>query len=633
MRIRSRVVALVVVLFAVLTAAQIGVQRRILLPSFAALERQSARTDMARVIHAVHRELDLLDISALNWGNWSDTYQFMQDRNSEYVARNLYPAAISSMKIDALILIGTDGKYVFAAAYRPESNDPIDIDFVRRGELPANHPWRAALATGTSVVGLIGTNQGAMLAALSPVLDGNGRGQNRGAVLIGRLLTDAEVGRIGDQAQTKLTLTALQAAGSAMPPPLPSGAIVDGADTLVESPTLTNVYHTLDDVYGRPLVRLHSEVPRAISAGGRKTVAYAVLFPIAAGAIVLIVLLVELNRSILAPLGRITRHAVVIGERDDTRARLNLDRNDELGTLAREFDRMMDRLMAVRRELVDRSFESGVAEMASGTLHNIGNAMTPLAVHVAALRDRLHGAPTADVHLVGAELEQAADDPARQADLVRFLRLTSLELAEIVRDAEAEAATIARQAQAVQSVLAEQRNFMRTGALVEAVSVVELIDHSTELVPAALRRLLLVETDASVRLIGSVRLARTTLQQVFQNLIVNAAEAIRETGRDRAVLRITAEILHDSGRDQLYLRFEDQGIGITAENLGRIFERGFSTKPSDTNSGIGLHWCANALNALGGSIRATSAGPGRGACLHVVVPVDRPETPSMAQVA
>jgi two-component system NtrC family sensor kinase len=633
MRLRSRVTALIVILFAVLAMAQVLVQQRILLPRFAMLERQSAKTGMARIIHAIHRELDLLDISALNWGNWTDTYRYMQDRNPEYVARNLYPAAIISMKIDALALIGTDGKYVFAAAYRPITNEPMDIDFITRGGLPADHPWRAALRNGTSVVGLIGTNQGAMLAALSPVLDGNGRGESRGAVLIGRLLTEAEIARIGEQAQTTLTMTTMQPAQFSTSTALPAGAVVDGADTLVELPTVTNVYRTLDDVYGRPLIQLHSEIPRAISAGGRKTVAYAAVFLIVTGATVLIVLLVELNRTVLSPLSRITRHAELIGKRDDTRVRLDLGRADELGTLAREFDRMMDRLVAARRQLVDRSFESGVAEMASGTLHNIGNAITPLAVHVAALRDRLCAAPTADAHLVAAELNLTADDPSRQAELVQFLRLTSLELAEIVSGAEAEAATIVRQAEAVQAAIVQQRDFARLGALVESVSMVELLESAVELVPEALRRHLSLEVDDSVRAVGALCLARTTLQQVLQNLIVNAAEAIRETGRDRGVLSVTAELLPGPGCEQLHLRFQDQGIGITKENLKRIFERGFSTKPRETNSGIGLHWCANALNALGGTIDASSPGPGHGACMHVVVPANRQEMPLMTQVA
>ena len=58
------------------------------------------------------------------------------------------------------------------------------------------------------------------------------------------------------------------------------------------------------------------------------------------------------------------------------------------------------------------------------------------------------------------------------------------------------------------------------------------------------------------------------------------------------------------------------------DHLQRVFEKGFSTKSRDTNYGIGLHWCANAVAALGGRIWAASEGPGRGASLHLIVPLE-----------
>ncbi len=57
-----------------------------------------------------------------------------------------------------------------------------------------------------------------------------------------------------------------------------------------------------------------------------------------------------------------------------------------------EFDRMVDKLTDARRRLVDRSYEAGAPEAASGVLHNIGNAMTPLGVTVATLQARLRSA-------------------------------------------------------------------------------------------------------------------------------------------------------------------------------------------------------------------------------------------------
>ncbi|HQR47693.1 MAG TPA: ATP-binding protein, partial [Steroidobacteraceae bacterium] len=80
------------------------------------------------------------------------------------------------------------------------------------------------------------------------------------------------------------------------------------------------------------------------------------------------------------------------------------------------------------------------------------------------------------------------------------------------------------------------------------------------------------------------------------------------------------------------LRFTDDGVGIADQDLTRVFENGYSTKSRATNHGIGLHWCANALQAIGGSITAESS-RGKGATLRVVVPVQRSVRPATERAA
>jgi signal transduction histidine kinase len=115
--------------------------------------------------------------------------------------------------------------------------------------------------------------------------------------------------------------------------------------------------------------------------------------------------------------------------------------------------------------------------------------------------------------------------------------------------------------------------------------------------------------------------ARTVLRLILQNLIINAADAVRDAGREKGVLRFAAEIIGDAENTELHLQCKDDGIGIAADNLQRVFDKGFSTKSRDTNYGIGLHWCANAIGALGGRIWAASEGPGLGASMHLILPL------------
>ncbi len=130
-----------------------------------------------------------------------------------------------------------------------------------------------------------------------------------------------------------------------------------------------------------------------------------------------------------------------------------------------------------------------------------------------------------------------------------------------------------------------------------------------------------IERDHSLEQAGPLSVPRTVLRLVLQNIIINAADSIGETGRPQGSLKVTAQVSYAAGHEQLVLHCTDDGVGIAADRLARIFDKGFSTKSRQTNFGIGLHWCANAVAALGGSVWATSDGAGRGAAIHVLVPL------------
>jgi sensor domain CHASE-containing protein len=607
MTIRPKVIALVAAMFLALGAVQILVEQRVIMPSFAQLEHDDARTAMRRIDYALDLTLDRLALSAADWGNWDDTYRFVQDHNPGFVQANVTTVGLKQLQVNAMMVIDMDANIVMSSTLDLTSEQPLDIDFAARKALPADFPWRTNLREGRPAKGFLQTNRGIMMIAASPVLDGNGGGPQRGMVLLGRLLATPEIERIGAQAQALLSVAP---AGDALIP----GQLAETAD-------VTRVFRPLNDVYGRPLTALRIDVPRRITERGRSAITYASVYLIGSAVAVLVVLLLVLNRVILNPLARVTRHAVLIGEGKDLTARLGFHGNDEIGQLAREFDRMVERVAESRRQLVDQSFQAGFAELAKGVLHNLGNAMTPIGVRLSGLGQRLRAAPTAEVEQAAAELKHASADAARRADLEQFMRLACGELAATIKVAEEDVAVLTRQAAIVRSALTEQMRSTRNEHVIESVRLPELIAQALEVVPDACRQRLVIQPDESLRKIGVVQLARTVLRLVLQNLIINAADAVRDADKDKGLLRIGAQIVDGAQRPQLHLRCQDDGVGIAPEHLTRVFEQGFSTKSRGTHFGIGLHWCANALGALGGRIWAESEGPGRGACFHLLLPL------------
>jgi len=617
--IRPKVIASIAGIFAVLGAAQVLVERQVIMPSFAGLERADAAIAMRRIQYAFDQTLGRIGLSARDWGNWADVWRSVQDHNPALIKADMSDAALREIGVNLALVVDRQGKVLFARALDLRPGNTLDLELAKHPGLAADFPWRANLGSGQPATGLLPTERGILMLAAGPVLDGDGHGPSRGLVILGRLLTDGGIADIARQAQARLSLL-----------PAPASR---GRDRLTQTASLTHVDRDLADVYGRPILTLRVDVPRDITARGRTAVIYASVCMVAAAVIVLILLLIELDGVILHPLARVTRHAVAVGQDQDLTTRLALKRQDEIGVLAREFDRMVERVAESRRRLVDQSFAAGIAELAKGVLHNIGNAMTPIAVRLTGLADRLDSAPADDAAQAAAELKDGAADAQRNADLREFLHLACREVATHVRAAQEDVAIMTRQTSVIQNALAEQMRSARNEQVIEPVQLTELVAQSLEVVPDACRQRLRVQSDDSLRRAGVVRVARTILRLILQNVIINAAEAVRDAGKEHGVLRVSAEIVHEGDHQRLHLHCRDDGVGIPAENLGRVFEKGFSTKSAETNHGIGLHWCANAIGALGGRIWAASDGPGHGASIHLVVPLASREALPLAGAA
>ena len=625
MRVRAKVTIVLALLFVALIAAQWAIEQRLMLPKFVDLERASAHTDMQRVAFAVERERQALGAQAADWGNWRELWRYMRDHNRAFAQASLTDISFRTAKIDYMAVIASSGHFDWSDGLRANSSRPLVIRLNRTNQL--ERAWAQALAQGQPISGLIATDAGVLVASGAPILDGFGHGPARGMVIMGRLLNDAELLRLSTQAQVKLDMRRW-GQNPTVDAQLLAALPVGGA-RLTETDAATRIEQAFANLSGEPLLTFGVTVPRTITHHGAAAVRYSTLLLGIAAGVVLATLLVLIGRIVLSPLASVTDHAQRIAAADDLSARLAYQRSDELGTLANAFDNMVERLAQTRRELIDRSFESGAAENASGVLHNLGNAMTPLSVNIAKLQQLLTAVHTADLHAALGELQHDTGDAERRGDLQQFVQLSAAELAHTVGRGCERLRDIIDQAGVIQAVLAEQRQHQRNGPVLLPMTLSELIARSLQQVGPAHRERLELEISPMLAALGTLDLPCTTLGMVLQNLIQNAAEAAACAGLERTRVRIDADIVAGDDQRALRIQISDDSAGITPENLPKLFQKGFSTKSQATNSGLGLHWCANTLRALGGAISAHSDGLGRGTRFQILVPL--PEASSQAE--
>jgi signal transduction histidine kinase len=189
------------------------------------------------------------------------------------------------------------------------------------------------------------------------------------------------------------------------------------------------------------------------------------------------------------------------------------------------------------------------------------------------------------------------------------LELLKMDVAEAPAGRE-HVAVIAAQLRRLDEVVQGFLRFTRPEELrLQPVPVAEMIEAILPVVRAeAERHHIDIRVDVPPDL-PPVSADRVLLQQAFLNLALNACQAMPEGGR----LRIAAST---RGRGRVEVVFEDSGVGIPPEQLGRIFDLYFTTK--DHGSGIGLSMVYRTVQLHDGDIEVQSV-PGRGTTFRVML--------------
>lgn len=624
MSLTRKVTSIVILVFVLVGLLSLGIQHLVIMPSFLALGEEEANKNAQRALEAISRELDQITPSVSDWAYWTDTYKYVKGEMPEYAEANLDLGdsldTLNGMKINYLALYDTSGKAVWSGALDLETGEKIDLGALTGSSLEKDHPLLEHPSLESEIKGIIPTTHAPMLIVAKPILDNYRKGPAAGTMIMGRFLNAAAIARLADQVQRPLSV-------SSVDQPVVTdwigdvkGGLAHTAVRLTETPDAWKAESTISDLFGKPVLALQVDTSREISAHGAAAVNHSTWSLVATSLLMMVVLWLLLRQAMLRPLSQLTDHALRIGADDNLHPHLDLKRGDEIGVLAGTFDEMVDRLAEARRRLVDQSFRSGVAEMASGVLHNIGNAVTPLNVKLSILNRDLGAAPVAEMEQAATELGDPATAPERRSDLVQFVELAGIELAGLVKRSREEVAAAAQQVVHVQEILADQERFSRSARVIEPVDMAAIIQDAVAGLSPEMKAAQQIEVTPAVTEVGAVTGARAALQQVVTNLLVNAAESILAADAHPGRVVVSASHEELKGQAMMHLRFEDNGGGIQPDHQERLFERGFSTKNRD-GSGQGLHWSAITVQALGGRITTESAGVGRGACLHVWLPL------------
>jgi PAS domain S-box-containing protein len=214
---------------------------------------------------------------------------------------------------------------------------------------------------------------------------------------------------------------------------------------------------------------------------------------------------------------------------------------------------------------------------------------------------------TGMAHEINSPLACVAANLAFAVERLSALDASHNEVLAALRDAGAGAARVREIVRALDS-------FSRHDEAAEPIDLVNVLRTSIRLAMSEIRHRARMITELAA--VPLVRGSEHGLEQVFLNLLVNAAQAIAEGGADRNEIR-AATRLDAAGR--VVAEIQDTGSGIAPEVIDRIFDPFFTTRPPGTGIGLGLSVCHGIVTSLGGEI-AVESRLGSGSTFRVVLP-------------
>ncbi len=280
-------------------------------------------------------------------------------------------------------------------------------------------------------------------------------------------------------------------------------------------------------------------------------------------------------------------------------------------------------------ELEEASRRAGMAEIATGVLHNVGNVLNNVNTSANVIAEKLKSSKVNGLCMAVGLIQQhdsdlgefmVSDPKGKQipAYLRELSTLLSTENSQLLGEVESLFKSVDHMAKVIES----QQSFARRGLNPESVDLKELIEESVRINLLTLDKNR-IEILRDFQPCPPAFAEKHLILQILVNLVSNAKKAVLHESANQRKIKFSLEPIMLDGVLNIRLRVTDTGVGIAAKDLPKIFQHGFTK--SQGGHGFGLHMAAIDARRMGGKLGVHSEGPGMGAEFTLIIPAAQKE--------
>ncbi len=579
MLLNRKIILFLLLVLAIYIALNYLIINVVVVDSFKEVEQQAAVADTRRIVNAIAQRLEAIKHNAIDYVHRHALAERIRAGSGHAEGDNHNSAAhLQQIELAMRLLYSNEGRLIAHSIIDSDGQTITDINtlFIQP-PLPDDRLIYHATAD-SFVTGIINTRLGPMLIASLPVLSNLPHGGTIGTFIQGRLLNQPEVLAISRQIGVDFTVF-----NDAEAPELAAMMADKAADPASHAKAdVQHAYAELKDIYGAPVAWIKTVPPLGISLTGKEAAGMAFFIELIGGIMLVLGIWFFLLFFVIGRIRQLTRHVTMIEHEGDLTKRLNLTTPDEIGTLARKLDQLIEQLQKTSHELAD-SRDKALE------LSNVKSEFLATMSHE--IRTPLNGM------LAFAELLQDSDltpEQKRYAELICSSGENLLGIISNVLDfSKIEADKIE-----LEMVEFDLRNLVEEVSEVLAVRAHDKGIDLVQVIPPNLREQLKGDP--------------TRLRQVLINLLGNS---IKFTEHGQVVIRVSTDKTDNENELDVRFEVEDTGIGIMEKQKQNIF-KAFTQEDGSTarkfgGSGLGLTISQQLVRKMGSNIFVESK-PGEG---------------------
>lgn len=299
--------------------------------------------------------------------------------------------------------------------------------------------------------------------------------------------------------------------------------------------------------------------------------------------------------------------------------------NDQLKNEIEERNKVEEKNIKLNKELVAAARSTGMAEIATSVLHNIGNVLNSVNTSITLISEKIRHSTMEDLLPLTKLLQEHQNDLGTfllnhpQGQLVpQYLIALSDSWVKEKDPLLEELIQLDKGVQHIKEIIIKQNSISRALSMTEEVEICALMEDALVLNRYAYEQGQ-IEIIRDFSPIQKIVVDRVKLLQILVNLIKNSIESLTATQNKHRKINVQ---IRDEPNSHFLIQISDNGVGVAPENLDKVFSHGFTTKKH--GHGFGLHNSALSAKEMGGKLSLSSDGVGKGATFTL----DLPYTPS-----